>query len=109
MLRGQKLFLLPGVRRRIGALPSLPWMAAEDAPVVEPVDPMANRAPLPPPVRIRPEDPLLQRRRGGERDRIPKQGESAPWVVRTALCVEPRNGVLHVFMPPAPITEDTSS
>ena len=33
-------------------------------------------------------------------------GESAPWVVRTALCVEPRDGRLHVFMPPLAIAED---
>ena len=40
------------------------------------------------------------------RDRIPAQGESAPWVVRTALCVEPRDGRLHVFMPPLPLIDD---
>ncbi len=40
------------------------------------------------------------------RDRRPAPGESAPWVVRTALCVEPRDGRLHVFMPPLPIIED---
>ncbi len=33
-------------------------------------------------------------------------GESAPWVVRTALCVEPRNGHLYVFMPPLPLIDD---
>ncbi len=39
-------------------------------------------------------------------DRLPVQGESAPWIVRTALCVEPRDGRLHVFMPPVATTED---
>ncbi len=39
-------------------------------------------------------------------NRRPVQGESAPWVVRTALCVEPRDGRLHVFMPPVTSTED---
>src|SRR5208282_5243430 len=33
-------------------------------------------------------------------------GESAPWVVRTALCVEPRDGRLHVFIPPLPLIDD---
>ena len=28
------------------------------------------------------------------------------WVVRTALCVEPRDGVLHIFMPPLDRLED---
>ncbi|TLD69498.1 transglutaminase family protein [Phragmitibacter flavus] len=37
-----------------------------------------------------------------ERDhgRDPALNESASWVVRTALCVEPREGRLHIFMPP---------
>jgi uncharacterized protein (DUF2126 family) len=39
-------------------------------------------------------------------DRRPLPGESAPWIVRTALCIEPRDGRLHVFMPPVPTTED---
>ncbi|HVT82370.1 MAG TPA: transglutaminase family protein, partial [Phycisphaerae bacterium] len=36
----------------------------------------------------------------------PSPQQSAPWLVRTALCVEPRNGALHVFMPPVRNTMD---
>ncbi len=36
----------------------------------------------------------------------PLHGKSAPWIVRTALCIEPRDGNLYVFMPPVPSTED---
>jgi len=39
-------------------------------------------------------------------NRRPVQGQSAPWIIRTALCVEPREGRLHLFMPPAATTED---
>src|SRR5207245_930584 len=31
---------------------------------------------------------------------------SPDWIVRTALCVEPREGRLHVFMPPVASTAD---
>jgi uncharacterized protein (DUF2126 family) len=107
MLRGQHLFLLPGdspVGLRL-PLPSLPWVSPALAPIREQVDPMINRAPLPIPDRRAVEPPVLQRR-GGERDRVPKPGEPAPWVVRTAMCVEPRDCTLHVFMPPVQSTED---
>jgi len=39
-------------------------------------------------------------------NRRPVQGQSAPWIIRTALCVEPREGRLHIFMPPVATTED---
>ncbi|MBI1176013.1 IMP dehydrogenase [bacterium] len=39
-------------------------------------------------------------------NRQPDSGQSAPWIIRTAMCVEPRDGRLHVFMPPVSTTED---
>ena len=108
MLRGQHLFLVPGdspMGLRL-PLPSLPWVMPEEAPQVVPVDPMVNRGRLPLPTRVPPPEPVLQKAGEGPRDRKPAVGESAPWVVRTALCVEPRNGHLYVFMPPLAAVED---
>ena len=109
MLRGQHLYLLPGdspLGLRL-PLPSLPWVAPAEAPPFYPVDPMVNRGALPTPVRHLPMDlPVLQARGRRKRDRKPKPAESAPWIVRTALCVEPRDGRLHVFMPPLTNAED---
>jgi uncharacterized protein (DUF2126 family)/transglutaminase-like putative cysteine protease len=42
----------------------------------------------------------------GQDVRAPGLDESAAWIVRTALCIEPREGRLHVFMPPVATTED---
>ena len=39
-------------------------------------------------------------------NREPGPGESAPWISRTALCVECREGKLFVFIPPVPTTSD---
>ena len=39
-------------------------------------------------------------------NRAPKAGESAHWVMRTAICVEAREGRLYVFMPPQKTIED---
>ena len=36
----------------------------------------------------------------------PRVGESARGLVRTALCVEARGGVVHVFMPPVTRLEE---
>jgi uncharacterized protein (DUF2126 family)/transglutaminase-like putative cysteine protease len=109
MLRGQHLFLLPGdspVGLRL-PLPSLPWVAPSEAPERYPVDPMVNRSRLPVPPRGMPMGPpSMQSTKPVERDKKPDRGESAPWIVRTALCVEPRGGRLHIFMPPMESAED---
>ncbi len=103
MLRGQHLYLLPGdspVGLRL-PLASLPWVASADAPVLTPIDPFQERNPLP-----LPRPPEFQTRHDRARDARPKAGQSAPWVVRTALCIEPRDGRLHCFLPPVEAAED---
>jgi uncharacterized protein (DUF2126 family) len=105
MLRGQHVYLVPGdspVGLRL-PMTSLPWVNLSDEPGVFTTDPMRVLDALPVPPRI---SPALQRRNGSRRDRTPELGESAPWVVRSALCVEPRSGRLHIFMPPLSTAED---
>ena len=39
-------------------------------------------------------------------DTLPARMQSAGWITRTAICAEPRNGVLYIFMPPVSLLED---
>ncbi len=39
-------------------------------------------------------------------DRAPQPFESASWITRTALCAEPRDGRMYIFMPPTARLED---
>ncbi len=109
ILRGERLYLLPGdspVGLRL-PLPSLPWVDPKDVPEVHEPDPAVLREPLPVPARgVAIAAPPEVSRKGTERDRKPKVGESASWIVRKALCVEPRGGRLHIFMPPVDSAED---
>ncbi len=129
-LRSERLYLVPGDSPMGLRLPleSLPWVKEEDYPYIIELDPTAERPPLPSPEEFRERyrradtpwrrEIAEQRRRGqSEEDakkealradttRVPKPGESAAWIVRTALCVEPRGGRLHVFMPPVSTLED---
>ena len=116
MLRGRHLTLIPGDSPMGLRLPlaSLPWQSPERRSGGWMRDPFAELPPLPDPAAWRRREPPRQVRlsRGeaeGARedvqeqhlpDRPPAHGESADGVVRTALCVENREGRLHVFMPP---------
>jgi uncharacterized protein (DUF2126 family) len=80
---------------------SLPWVAKADYPYINERDPFAERPPLPAYV-----SPVEIRRQMPGPARAPRVGESADAIVRTALCVEPRDGTLHVFLPPAAHLED---
>ncbi|MGE9296572.1 MAG: DUF2126 domain-containing protein, partial [Puniceicoccales bacterium] len=53
------------------------------------------------PVHMRPRPELMRRP-----DTTPLDNTTAPWIVRTAMCVEPREGNMFVFMPPVPSVED---
>ncbi|REJ72702.1 MAG: IMP dehydrogenase [Planctomycetota bacterium] len=114
--RSKRMFLLPGdspIGLRL-PLDALPWAPANQLPGFFPRDPMAERPPLPDYRELR--QPVVK----GRPDAVGRQGISeqpqpsgdheqtvAPGdVVRTALCVEPREGRLYVFMPPVELLED---
>jgi uncharacterized protein (DUF2126 family)/transglutaminase-like putative cysteine protease len=119
--RPERCYLIPGdspIGYRL-PLDSLPWTSTGDYPYLYEQDPHEDRAKLParPPRGVqqhvpRPPEPESARRRTLPRfaatdvAHVPSAGESAWWLTRTALCVEPRQGRLHIFMPPVHILED---
>jgi uncharacterized protein (DUF2126 family)/transglutaminase-like putative cysteine protease len=128
-LTREHCFLLPGDSPMGFRLPldSVPWIAGMDYPLHE-VDPSVASGSLPREYQFplkRPTPTIetkLQARRfrdlqGGlikaprpphkapentpaDPFALPAAGESALGVTRTALCAEPRNGILHLFLPP---------
>jgi uncharacterized protein (DUF2126 family)/transglutaminase-like putative cysteine protease len=123
-LRRGRLLLYPGDSPMGLRLPleSFPWAPADDLPLFAERDPLASRGPLPdrahwqqPSARQRaaaPASPVRPDLRGPSPGRAPGElealspGVPAPWAVRTAVCVEPREGRLHVFLPPLEFLED---
>jgi uncharacterized protein (DUF2126 family)/transglutaminase-like putative cysteine protease len=103
-LREERMYLMPGDSPMGFRLPldSLPWSAPDDRARVWERDPMSERAPLPPRSQLaRPATPVVP-----APPDAPARGESAADLTRTALCVEPRDGILHVFMPPCGLLEE---
>ncbi|MBL8674349.1 MAG: transglutaminase family protein, partial [Rhodospirillales bacterium] len=131
-LRPEKLYLAPGDSPIGFRLPldSLPWAAPGDMPAALEMDAMAPREPLPPFDAFRasaatrmqsatsaagapaaPGDGAADIWRDALRPDSasappPPRGQSAARTVRTAIAFEPRDGHLHVFMPPAETAED---
>jgi uncharacterized protein (DUF2126 family)/transglutaminase-like putative cysteine protease len=81
-------------------LDTLPWVAPADADAMHERDPFDERDEL---GDVEIEAGAVNPTRGRDR---PKLFESAAFDVRTALCVEARDGRLYVFMPPAIRAED---
>ncbi|HTJ64666.1 MAG TPA: transglutaminase family protein, partial [Alphaproteobacteria bacterium] len=135
-LRQDYIFLSPGdgpVGYRLPLL-SLPWVDEDDYPYIIEQDPfddrpplapnplsaatrpdMANELPAPPqaqqqaPRRSQPAATLRNQSQlppAEIRNGTIATGVSAPWIVRTAICVEARNGKLYIFMPPFSHLED---
>src|SRR6202023_785197 len=108
-LRRERCYLLPGDSPMGMRLPldSLPWAAPAERPQLHAPDPNQAFAPLPGYATIR---QRLGTSRPGSRDsqasRAPRNHESAYWIARTAICAEPRHGVLYIFVPPTGHLED---
>jgi uncharacterized protein (DUF2126 family)/transglutaminase-like putative cysteine protease len=120
--RPQTMYLLPGDSPMGFRLPldSLPWVAAKDYPYQHTPDTMQPQAPLPPHEQFRQAHRVVRDRMQAwaqgrnyaaataprEQVPLPKNQQSDAGVVRTAMCIEPRGGLLHVFMPPLEQAED---
>ncbi len=131
-LREERCYLVPGdspIGLRL-PLDSQPWVAPADYPWVHAPDPTQPFPPLPARAPILEPSPARTEAAGGPPDaatagtagagaaeggvgapaladtRAPAMFESADDIARTAICVEPRAGRLHVFMPPTSALED---
>ena len=102
-LRKERMYLLPGDSPMGLRLP-LDGAYWED-PAARQF--MAERDPFAPRPQFARRQESGDRRQGTGADRLsPGSRPLSPEIVRTALCVEPRGGVMHVFMPPCRFAED---
>ncbi len=101
-LRDEHCRLLPGDSPLGYRLPldSLPWVSQGDYPYVNPADPSQAFPPLPAAAQIQQQLRGVLNGSRGDAAKRPSVGQSAAGVVRTALCAEPRDGRLYLFMPP---------
>ncbi len=110
LLRSEALFLVPG-NSAIGfrlPLESLPWADPDEIPHEMEPDPFAPRGPLPRRQEFRASGPREPGPFSGAFSPVSQVevGRGEPDLVRTALTVEPRGGLIHVFFPPLYEAED---
>jgi uncharacterized protein (DUF2126 family)/transglutaminase-like putative cysteine protease len=108
-IRSERLFLVPG-DSPIGLRLPLDSLAEPRAhSTLSPVDPSAITDPLPgrPQMQQRHGEAAETRRSEPKKHREPKPEETDERMpIHTAMCVEPRDGRIHLFMPPVNRTED---
>ncbi|MBI5781376.1 MAG: transglutaminase family protein [Rhodocyclales bacterium] len=106
-LREERCYLIPGDSPMGYRLPldSLPWVAPLDYPYIHPLDPANPFPPLPSHTTLRHQ--WESAKPAGPVDTTPpKPFASAANVVRLAMCAEPREGRLYIFMPPTATMEE---
>jgi uncharacterized protein (DUF2126 family) len=104
-LRGDEMFLLPGDSPLGFRLPldSLSWEPEGARSWIYERDPLLARPPL---TRVVPQTREGRPPGGPSNGAHRPPAPSDPGVVRTALCVEVREGILHVFLPPLGFLEE---
>ncbi|MGH9680705.1 MAG: transglutaminase family protein, partial [Candidatus Acidiferrales bacterium] len=131
--RLERMYLVPGDSPMGFRLPldSIPWVKESEYPHLYEQDPMAEYPPLEARdaisgtrerVAVAAEGRLTQGfvnqplgigptrarplRQSADLEHPPAVGQSAPWIIRTALCTESRDGILRVFLPPQQYLDD---
>jgi uncharacterized protein (DUF2126 family)/transglutaminase-like putative cysteine protease len=100
-LRAEHLYLVPGDSPMGFRLPldGLPWEDPAERAALHERDPLAARPPLPAAAGLDQSGP-------GAIAAAPAAAAAKTPVVRTALCAEPRDGILHLFLPPVSLLEE---
>ena len=99
-LRAKRCYLVPGDSAMGLRLPldSQPWVSESERPWIHEIDPTQAFSPLAAWKKLA----ALRRKSKAAPppETQPVKMKSAGWITRTAICAQPRNGVLYVFMPP---------
>ncbi len=107
-LRRKHLFLTPGDSPIGFRLPlkSLPRVSPEVRDIDPERDPFEEREALPDLFDLEESEKHENQKEANRGSRKVKSGPSAKEIVRTALCIEPRQGRLYLFLPPVSHLED---
>ena len=100
-LRAKRCYLVPGDSPMGLRLPldAQPWVSASEYPWLHEIDPTQAFAPM---KSLGALQKLLADSKAGKPapERPPASMKSAGWITRTAICAQPRHGILYLFMPP---------